>query len=584
MLAKLNNAYRALLFLLLLMPLHSYAQIGVYPPSSGSGTVDTPFPATAIADYKFLDGSGVTLADSSGNHNNGTLGSGAQAPSWSNVGLDFTGNGNTRGVQLPSALNTIKTLLMGVYINPVLTDIDFITPYPILLSSTLDGNGFNFLYSAAYYGSSQLLNNAFAPTIYGGGGFASDCKTLLSGFHVIGIVMGTGGGNLDKLYVDGVECAAYGHHGASAGKQTSGNFYLGSTNSGLWSTSGFKGSFFRFVGYTSQLTDTQMSQASHLIRREIASRGVVVSPINKPTGVSTLQAIGDSITYGQGVATPWPSLLSLANQSYAVINWGITNVKIVDIAGSESNRAAPQCATSSGPSIATVFTGTNDFTLLSTTASQVFGNLAYEIQTLKAAGCKVFVGTMISRTGNAGGGGTLDAAKNAYDALILSSAKTVGADGVIDFAANPLLGADGAYSNSTYFQGDAIHPTQAGQSLLATAASNSLNYYFGYKPGNPNIVSATTYQMLSGDGAITLTGGAGQSLTAPDCTGPSGADYTISNPQAFTATIVGQRTGDSSHDPRKQYGGPSRFAKPEERFGLPLGDVKPCSCAPFSQP
>ncbi len=54
----------------------------------------------------------------------------------------------------------------------------------------------------------------------------------------------------------------------------------------------------------------------------------------------------------------------------------------------------------------------------------------------------------------------------------------MGADGVVDFAANPLVGADGANANTTYFNSDVTNPTAAGQLLLAAAASNALNYYF----------------------------------------------------------------------------------------------------------
>ncbi len=86
---------------------------------------------------------------------------------------------------------------------------------------------------------------------------------------------------------------------------------------------------------------------------------------------------------------------------------------------------------------------------------------------------------MISRGLTDSFGTSVDADKDVYDGLILSTAKSAGADGVIDFAANPNLGADGANTNATYFQSDRTHPTAAGQLLLASAASNALNYYFG---------------------------------------------------------------------------------------------------------
>jgi hypothetical protein len=151
---------------------------------------------------------------------------------------------------------------------------------------------------------------------------------------------------------------------------------------------------------------------------------------------------------------------------------------------------------------------------------------------MKKAGCLVFVGTMISR-------GPSDLQKDALDALLLSSAEALGVDGVIDFAANPLLGADNAFTNSTYFQSDQIHPNAAGQQLLANAASNTLNYHFGHNHLNPNVVSATNYAMQAGDGYVTAAPTANQTLTLPDCTGQRGAVYTVTNLQsAFTVGVV----------------------------------------------
>src|SRR6185369_4092169 len=99
---------------------------------------------------------------------------------------------------------------------------------------------------------------------------------------------------------------------------------------------------------------------------------------------------------------------------------------------------------SSGPAVALLFAGTNDLAQSGETATDVWSNAVSEIQVLKQAGCRVFVGTMISRNATNATGNTADADKNAYNALMLSQAKTAGAEGVIDFAANPLLGADGA--------------------------------------------------------------------------------------------------------------------------------------------
>ena len=169
------------------------------------------------------------------------------------------------------------------------------------------------------------------------------------------------------------------------------------------------------------------------------------------------------------------------------------------------------------------------------------GYLSYsEVKTLKSAGCQVFVGTLISTGGNTNDGTqTLDAKKDAYDALILQQYKAIGADGVIDFAANPLLGADGANANTTYFQTDLTHPTQAGQAMMAAAMSNVLNYNFGYDEANPHTVTSLPYSMTAGDGYVSTSGvTAAGTLTLPDCTGQSGAMYRINNSQSTYAVTV----------------------------------------------
>jgi len=517
------------------------------PSGSGSegvgvGTSSSTLPAGATADYDFLQGSGAVLTDSSGNGNNGTLGSGALAPTWTGTGLAFSGQ---EQVALPAALNGTQTFFMAVYINPITAGTQAANQYPILVGSSLGGAALNLMYLQTMNGNFMSVGVAGnAPGIYVNG-VTSGGSIPIAGFHVLTWVLGTSGTSVDHLYIDGVE-TAYDTQGASAGNQMSGNLFLGSSNVSPFTSSGFNGTMYRVRTYAvNTLTAAQIQQISGSIQTEVQSRGVAVAPQPVPQATPTLQFIGDSITLGYTAPAPFSSMLTLTNQpAYAITNWGIVGEGINAMAGSEANRVAPLCTSSAGPANALVFGGTNDLSqFMPFTVEQVFARLVSEIQTLKKAGCRVFVGTMLSRTGTAGSTiGTMDQAKDAYDALILTRAKTAGADGVVDFAANPLLGADNAYSNSTYFNpADQIHPTNAGQELLAAAYSNVLNYFYGFNTSNPNVITAATYQMLAGDGAITAAPTANAAYTAPNCVGPSGVDYVISNPQsAFTVSVVGQ--------------------------------------------
>lgn len=509
-------------------------------PSGSSGStalstgLDTGIAALTgvTADYNFMQGSGTTVTDNSGSGNTATLGSGTNAPTWLANGLSFTVGQN---VALPASLNSTQTFFFGVYINPVVNVSQLNNSFPMLIGASNGVSGLNLLTSQPVGGlfNANVSGLAYVPSIYANGVKSAGTK-MLSGFHVLAYVLGTGSGSLDHFYIDGAEQTPYQVQGSSAGMQTTGNLFLGASNVSPFGSAGFLGTMYRFIAMpTNTLTASQIREITGQIQSDVLSRGVSLTPQPVTQTGATLNCIGDSITAGFGATTPFCSELSLTNQSYTITNWGIPNLTLNSIVGAEANRVAPLCSTTAGPSNAVVFSGTNDFVALNGTASSVFSNLVGEIQTLKLAGCKVFVGTMLSRTGQ-------DASKDAYDALILSQGTRSGADGIVDFAANPLLGADGAYANTTWFNADGIHPTTAGQALLATALSNSLNYYYGSTLANPDVVTATTYQMLSSDGAVTAAPVANAAYTMPDCTGPSGATYTISNPQStYAVTVMG---------------------------------------------
>jgi len=514
-------------------------------PSGGGSTGVGAGPVTgATADYNFMQGSGIVLTDNSGNGNNGVLGAGSSAtPVWTATGLDFSGG--EAGVLLPSALNGSQSMLFVFYAKPLTPSGLFSTNFQTLVTSTLGGSGLNIMAS--------LINSAgnFEPNTYGlstfaGGSSNTVAPNIYSGLHAYVLVCGVSGTSVDHLYLDGVEVESYQAQGTSCGKQTGGSLYLGSTNVSPWNVGSFNGIMYRATFWPTALTATQVQAAVGSALAEVASRGVAIAPVRQTMGSPTIMCDGDSITAGLGVATPFCNALSLTNQSnYTAMNWGIPSVTAKALSGSDPNRVADFCrSVGTYAPIALLSEGTNDFigNNPNTTATSVMASYAAAIATLKAAGCRVFAGTMISRTGTGTNGASLDANKDAYDSLILSQARSAGAEGIIDYAANPLLGADGAYSNTSYFQGDGVHPTQAGADLMAAAASNTLNYYNSqYSVANPHVVTAAAYQMLSGDAAMTAAPTGNAVYTMPDCTGPSGATYTISNPQsAFTVTVVGE--------------------------------------------
>jgi lysophospholipase L1-like esterase len=496
--------------------------------STGSGATI----AGATADYNFLQGSGTTLTDSTGNGNNGTLGAGTAAPTWTSSGLEFSIGQN---VALPSALNASRTVSVAFYSSPgaVLNANNIAGGIATFVTSSLGAGGLN-LFATDFDGP----NGTQIPTVESGSNVGTVSSVAISGFNVLTYTVGNSSSDLDHVYLNGVELP-YASQTFSGGSQSSGFLYLGTSNISPFSNIGLVGTMYRAVFETSEDTPAQVAANYQAIVKDMNSRGVAMTPQSQPIGKPTLYAVGDSITFGLGVTASqaWPLNLALTNQpAYTIVNAGIPSQSVRSIAGSEPNRIAPFCANSAGPTVAILLAGTNDVGPYGYTAAQAFASTVSFVTKMRKAGCLVFAGTMISR-------GSSDAAKDSFDALLLDGMVRAGANGVVDFAANPLLGADGANTNATYFQADNIHPTSTGQLLLSAAASNALNYYFGSNSSNPTVVTAT-HTIAAGEGYITATPTANATLTLPDCTGQSGAIYTVSNTQsAFTVGVV---TGSSA--------------------------------------
>jgi lysophospholipase L1-like esterase len=502
---------------------------------SGSSGSTAALPVSgANVDYRFMDGSGTMVSDASGNGNNGTLGAGSLAPSWTGSGLAFT---TLQNVSLPAALNSNKTMCSGVYMTPI-SSIITLNNFAAMVTSSLGTGGVNLMYNLTGSG----YPGVFAPAIASGNSNRTSGGNVVSGFHVMCYVLGGGSGDLDHLYIDGQETFYYAQD-ASYGYQSSGHYYLGSSGVSAWAGSGFNGTYYRFAAWPTGLNAQQIAAVSGSIREEIALRGVDVTP--RPVMLSSPQllAAGTSLTIGAGL-TPsqaWPSNLTLTNQpAYTVRNYGISGLTLLAISGNEANRFAPYCRTQAGPSIYILQAGDNDFaTFGSATAQSVFASMAATTQIMKQAGCRVYLMTGFSKSGTDAAGRTFDTDKDAYDAVILTNWKVAGADGVIDAGAIQPMGCDGCNTNATYFQPDNTHPTVAGQLLVANAVNNVLNYASGYNGDDPNVVTTLPYTMTAADGYVSLNGvtGAG-TLTLPDCTGQSGAVYRINNPQSTYAVSV----------------------------------------------
>lgn len=488
------------------------------------------------------------MQDQSGNGNHGVLGGvgGSTVPQSLSTGLQFA-NGDS--VLLPAAVNGARTFEFAVNLPAFGSQYGAqgsqVNTYPALMGSS-QTSGFDLLMGMIQGGPYSTRTNAVS--FWVNGSSTAVPVPIPAGNHTIIVTLGTGGGDPDRVYLDGAEYAAYSAQGANAGRTTSGQFALGRfASSGVFATSGFIGTMYEFVARAGELTAAQVAAENGALAADAVQRGVAWSPVSWMQSSPNLLTVGDSITCGQGVgsgcsanfvanASAWPSLLTLPAswKQPVLMNLGIPGFDALSLSAAENAQLLGACRSAYGPNVAVVFDGTNDFVGGIAGPSgwqQVAASVATQVQTIAAMGCRVFVGTMISRNG-------LDPAKNGLNAILRQNWKVWGAAGLIDFAADANLGADGANANGTYFQGDRTHPTVTGQNALAAAASNALGYAFGANEGAPTVVTASTYAMAASDGAVDLQPVAATAVTLPSCVGQSGAAYRVNNPQSVFAVVL----------------------------------------------
>lgn len=178
---------------------------------------------------------------------------------------------------------------------------------------------------------------------------------------------------------------------------------------------------------------------------------------------------GDSHTSGADLTTPFPSLVTPADATYTMTNTGLGGSTVPQMAARAFESVDSLFQPEAGKNIVMIQGGGNDMAL-GATAAQAFLSLVSYCLARRRKGWKVVVGTMYSRI-------SLDVQKNALNTSIRAYWPSF-ADGLIDYAAIPQLGADGAYSNGTYFQNSGpstgVHLKDAGATLAASLGSSAI--------------------------------------------------------------------------------------------------------------
>ncbi len=453
-----------------------------------------PQQTSILADYQLSDGSGTAPADFSGNGNTGSFPSAPAAPTWTSQGLacnGIAGSGGTSGQYFATAgTQNAKTIMMVYTIaapggsngpaNPAF--------YTLWANSSIAGLSFN--------AGSQ--NYGYQPLLSVNGAQQSTMDGSIVGTHVLIVVLGVSGGSptQDTYYLDGIQQPAL-SAGASFGK-SNGVYNVCGAPTGY--DTYMTGNVYRWTAWSTQLSSQDAAAASGLTKTLAQSKGVSFQPSFTPTITPQLVCTGDSLTNGQGVTPFCTAGLLTTNITYNVVNYGIGNI------GSNVNmsllpfREKVAYAPNAKSNVSFMWNGTNDIVTKGRTAQQAVDAILQECSIMRTFGFRTIAATVISR-GTAGtSNDTAD--KNAVNPLLRAQALN-SCDALADFAANPLVGADGAFSNTTYYQGDGTHLTATGQaSVIAPMASHAIDQLTGSTFANcdPNVVTAATYTSVAADG------------------------------------------------------------------------------------
>lgn len=198
------------------------------------------------------------------------------------------------------------------------------------------------------------------------------------------------------------------------------------------------------------------TQKQTVLARLFANFGIT------PQSDVVLHYDGDSITYGRTVVegAERASQTPAFGETYPRYNWGI--------GGQTAATAALRYATRAGNSfdptkrnILILFAGTNDLNG-GATGTAAWASIVSEMQAARATGYKILVATMLPRGDFSP---SAETERGVFNTLMRANWNTY-ADGLLDYAADPTMGAAGATSNTALYA-DLVHPTRYGDSLLA---------------------------------------------------------------------------------------------------------------------
>jgi len=479
------------------MGIYSCTATNTWTVDAGTATSATSFfPSLISAEYQFPPTETCgTDTDYSGNGNNITSTAGTAPTIIAKTGgCSFGGNG---ALIVPAALNSAQAITL------------FVTNYPpgaggqvhnVLVGG--NGNGTtnhcnsveSFQWQPAVSGDNTMAFKVMA-TANGGTPIDTTLATW-GGTGVLTWSWGTtqgGGADDDKVWINGVHPGFINTASALRANQTLGAYQIGGSAAGscIATVSYSTESVYWAVFWNTEPTDAQEAVVRNFIISQMANRGITVS-MTSNTLADQLYMVGDSITAGNGLTEtawhyaanncgvcflrPYPSIANSGVTGYTIYNnmYPTYWLNAFPYLGSRTN-APLGGGVSNAMNIFTIWAGTNDAPTTTAQAQTLMDKQNQMCRFWKLnGGDRCTVATMISRTGS-------DTIKDLYDPII-SNFWPLDFDEIVDYAANPNLGADGANASSTYFQGDNVHPNQNSEyNIILPHFLHSINLFAAYQ-------------------------------------------------------------------------------------------------------
>jgi lysophospholipase L1-like esterase len=495
----------------------------VNPPDA---TVNRSIPSGLIGWYPLSEATGVPPSDISGAGNNGSLPGGANNPTGTPQGFVFGGNANPQWFLLPAAINAGGRTYMA-YLCQTFPATFFFNNHTFLSSTAANGPVLDFMglsTGRADWSMAMGQNNVSHFT-------DTKSQEFVGGCHVYTWEIGP---TLDRMFVDQTEVGYAAQVSSAATVGVGGTIDVG--RSSQLTQGYFFGTARNLLVWNRQLTTSEVQQVTQTVT-QLSKQAGVVNPSPAFGSVPAVECGIDSITAGASTAHPYCDSTSFTpTETVNRFNIGVNGQSMAGFLGYGPQAYVPNIASNAPHNTLVLFGCTNDFTENGTAipaAATCLGMTREAARVARNYGLKVIVIPMISRT-------TADTSKNNYDTLLNANWQQF-ADGYIS-PTDALLWADGANSNLTYFQVDATHPTQAGQTLIGTYLTNAYNKLYGSNATSYNSTAAATYTLTAADSYLRVT--ANSTLTLPSCKGYSGT-WTVKVNPGLTVTLKTAAAGET---------------------------------------